>query len=134
MAKPRTIYENASPVFLVGNLDEAVTFYCDVLDFEKKWQWGDPVMRVGIGPKHAPKMKDFEIHLGDHPNVGPSGTSFVYFQVKNVEVLYERCQKVGADIYLELDNRDWGMKDFRVADPFGNRLGFGESISGETSG
>ena len=60
--------------------------------------------------------------------IGPSGTSFIYFHVKNVEALYEHCKSAGAEIYLELGDRDWGMKDFRVADPFGNRMGFGEVI------
>jgi len=124
----KTVYENASPVFLVDDLKQATKFYCDVLGFEKKWEWGDPVIRVGIAPKNTSNMGDFEIHLGDHPNIGPSGTSFIYFNVKNVEAIYEQCQKAGADIYLELEDRDWGMKDFRVSDPFGNRLGFGEAI------
>ncbi|PHR63199.1 MAG: hypothetical protein COA47_00870 [Robiginitomaculum sp.] len=121
-------YQGASPLFVVSDLTIATTFYCGVLGFEKKWSWGDPVVRVGIGPKDMAVGNPFEIHLIDDPTIGPSGTSFVFFHVVGVEALYRRCQTHGADIYLELGDRPWGLKDFRIADPFGNRMGFGETI------
>ncbi|MBL4871454.1 MAG: VOC family protein [Robiginitomaculum sp.] len=121
-------YQEAKPLFLVDDLVIATKFYCDVLGFEKKWAWGAPEIRVGVGPKSAPNQTPFEIHLITDPEIGPSGTSFVYFHVTNIESLYERCRACGANIYLELGDRDWGMKDFRVRDPFGNRMGFGETL------
>ncbi len=121
-------YKEASPLFLVGDLAIATKFYCDVLGFEKKWAWGDPEIRVGIGPEVGGLSRQFEIHLINDPTIGPSGTSFVYFHVTGIEKLYERCLAQDADIYLALGDRDWGMKDFRVKDPFGNRMGFGELL------
>jgi uncharacterized glyoxalase superfamily protein PhnB len=133
MSGNQTIFQNAAPVFLVGDIEQATEFYEEVLGFEKKWSWpdgrsGDPVIRIGLAPANTSNMGDFEIHLIENPMGGPSGTSFIYFTVKNVEQIYENCQKAGADIYLELGDRDWGMNDFRVLDPFGNRLGFGEPL------
>ncbi len=122
------VYQDASPLFFVQNLAKATAFYCDVLGFEKKWAWGDPEIRVGVGPKAPPEQTPFEIHLINDASIGPSGTSFVFFHMTGVEELYRRCQQHGADIYVELEERPWGLKDFRVADPFGNRMGFGERL------
>ena len=100
--------------------------------FEKKWAWpgreGEPDNRIGVGPSAEQGGEAFEINLIDNPEAGPSGTSFVYFQMTGVEEIYARCQRHKANIYLELGDRDWGMKDFRVTDPFGNKLGFGEVL------
>ena len=130
MTAPKTTftYENVSPLFLVADLDSAATFYCETLGFEKKWAWGDPAVRIGIGPKNSSGPSSFEIHLINDAKIGPSGTSFVFFHVTNVDALYQRCRDQGAEIYLELEERPWGLKDFRIKDPFGNRMGFGEVI------
>lgn len=124
----RFSYLEAKPLFLVGDLSIATRFYCEALGFEKKWAWGKPEIRVGVGPIATPNQAPFEIQLIEDPNIGPSGTSFLYYHVKAIEVLYERCLDCGADVYLALGDRDWGMKDFRVRDPFGNRMGFGETL------
>lgn len=89
---------------------------------------GDPEIRVGLAPKPSSGIGDFELHLIYDPKIGPSGSSFIYFHVKNVNALYEQCKAAGAEIYLKLGDRDWGMKDFRIADPFGNSMGFGEVL------
>ncbi len=121
-------YQDAKPLFLVDDLSKATRFYCEALGFEKKWAWGEPEVRVGIGPKTGSRSRQFEFHLINDPLIGPSGTSFVYFHVTDIEKLYERCLAHGVEIYLDLGDRDWGMKDFRVTDPFGNRMGFGELL------
>ena len=121
-------YLDANPVFLVSDLTVATKFYCDVLGFEKKWAWGEPEIRVGVGSQAGPGGQSVEINLINDPASGPSGTSFVYFHVTDIEALYQRCLEHGAEVYLELGDRDWGMKDFRVSDPFGNRMGFGEVL------
>jgi hypothetical protein len=43
-----------------------------------------------------------------------------------VEEYYRACIERGALIQYGLVERPWGMRDFRVLDPSGNRLGFGE--------
>ncbi len=122
------IYQEIKPIFLVSDLHIATQFYCNVLGLEKKWAWGEPEVRVGVGPKQEENNQSFEINLINDPKIGPSGTSFVYLHVTGIEALYQRCLNHKADVYLALGERDWGMKDFRVSDPFGNRMGFGEVL------
>ena len=126
-------YHAAHPAFLVDDLTAATQFYCEVLGFEKKWGWaldgrggeGEPEVRVGIGPTNGA----FEFHLITEPHIGQTGSGFVYFPMSGIDALYARCQEHGVQIDMELTDRHWGMRDFRIADPFGNRLGFGEEIS-----
>jgi hypothetical protein len=41
---------------------------------------------------------------------------------------YAACRAGGAVIALELGARPWGVRDFRVLDPCGNRIGFAEIV------
>jgi len=42
--------------------------------------------------------------------------------------------KLRAEIVSELADRPFGMRDFRVMDPSGNRIAFGEAVRGESGG
>jgi len=101
----------------------------EVLGFEKKWGYalkeGEPEVRVGIGPA----SNAFEFHLITDPHIGQTGSCFIYFPMTGVDALYARCKDNGVQIDMDIEDRPWGMRDFRIADPFGNRLGFGEAIS-----
>ena len=113
----------------MSDLKAAVDFYCDVIGFEKKWEWGDHLNRIGVGPLATARGQAFEIHLITEPHIGQSGNSFVYIPVENLDALYEKCLEHEVQIDLEMTEREWGMKDFRISDPFGNRLGFGEVLA-----
>lgn len=127
-AQNKTTFLEIHPAFLVSDLKAAADFYCDVIGFEKKWEWGDPLNRIGVGPLATARGQAFEIHLITEPHIGQSGNSFVYIPVENLDALYEKCLEHEVQIDLEMTKRDWGMKDFRISDPFGNRLGFGEVL------
>jgi catechol 2,3-dioxygenase-like lactoylglutathione lyase family enzyme len=110
----------AIPIFAVRDLDEAIRHYRDKLGFTIAWSWGDPPLRVGAA------LDAIEIQL-----VGPAtpdlhGWSVVYCLMVGVEEYYAACRARGAVIAMELGARPWGVRDFRVIDPSGNRIGFAE--------
>jgi uncharacterized glyoxalase superfamily protein PhnB len=107
------------PVFTVRNLDEALAYYRDKLGFTVSWTWGDPASRAGVS------LDDVEIQLEGEGLGAPPGPSVVYCHMVDVETYYESCLTRGATILMEIGDRPWGMRDFRVIDPSGNRLGFG---------
>jgi uncharacterized glyoxalase superfamily protein PhnB len=55
----------------------------------------------------------------------PAGGSLVYCAVDDVDSLYERARRAGADIPLEPTDTDYGSRDFTVRDPEGNLWAFG---------
>jgi uncharacterized glyoxalase superfamily protein PhnB len=110
------------PIFSVRNLDEAIAYYRDKLGFSIAWTWGDPVARAGV------VLDDVEIQIeGPGPGAAP-GPSVVYCHMTGVEAYYEACRGRGATIAMDLGDRPWGMRDFRVLDPSGNRLGFASPL------
>lgn len=106
------------PVFAVKNLEESVAYYRDCLGFNLAWTWGEPAHRAGVA------LQDFEIQLDSSGSAPPDGPSVVYCHMNGVDEYYEQCCRSGAKIAFKLEDRPWGMRDFRVVDPSGNRLGF----------
>jgi len=130
-------YKSVQPILSVDDLESVARFYSDALGFQRSWEWGDPVNRIGMQAPGSPGSDGersggegaFEIHLIEDSTIGPSGTSSLYLQVSGIEEVYRRCRDAGVEIYLELGDREWGVKDFRVADPAGNRIGLFEVLS-----
>lgn len=109
------------PVFAVEDLGAALNFYVDQLGFSIAWQWGQPVHRAGVA------LGNIEIQL-DSESAGATGVSVVYIHMEDVASYYEECRARGTTFLYELDERPWGTRDFRVADPSGNRLGFASEL------
>ena len=110
------------PVFAVANLEKALVFYCEKLGFEKVWSFGEPAHRAGV-------VKDcIEIHLDAQDAGAPPGPSVVYCHMDDAAAYYRDLQSRGLTFALDLEDRPWGMRDFRIEDPFGNRLGFASKI------
>lgn len=112
--------QRVHPVFTVRDLGEAVSYYCEKLGFECGWRWGSPPVRAGV------RCGSVEIQLVCDPAIVAAGPSVAYCQMTGVEAYFRACVERGAIVQAPLGERPWGMRDFRVLDPSGNRLGFGE--------
>ena len=119
--KPRL--DAVTPRLPVQDIEEALSFYRDRLGFELGWKWGNPVT-------HANICRDsISLDLIAVPN-GKQGTAMVYIQVKGVDAYYSEL--TGRNVKSSgLDDRPYGMRDFEVIDPSGNRLAFGEQKEGQ---
>ena len=116
-------FTGMEPVLAVGDLSEDLVYYVEQLGFEVAWSWGEPPVRAGI------TRDGFELQLACDHRFAPSCPARIYFSVRGVDSLYDECVSRGAEIELEVDDRAFGMRDFRVVDRSGNILGFGERIS-----
>jgi uncharacterized glyoxalase superfamily protein PhnB len=110
------------PVFAVRDLQEALAYYTNQLGFSIAWSWGDPISRAGVA------LDAIEIQLESAGVGSPPGPSVVYCHMTGVDAYYETCRARDATIVMELGNRPWGMRDFRVVDPSGNRIGFASPL------
>jgi catechol 2,3-dioxygenase-like lactoylglutathione lyase family enzyme len=110
------------PIFSVSNLDESLRYYRERLGFEVGWTWGDPPSRAGL------KLDVLEIQIESSGLGAPPGQSVVYCHMIGVDEYYELCRSRGAHLTREIADRPWGVRDFQVIDPSGNRLGFAEPL------
>jgi uncharacterized glyoxalase superfamily protein PhnB len=116
-------FTGMQPVLAVGDIVRDEKYYVEQLGFTVTWRWGEPPVRVGVA------RDGFELQLVSDCRFAPSCPARVYFSVRGVDSFYDECLARGAEIDLELDDRSFGMRDFRVVDLSGNVLGFGEAMS-----
>jgi uncharacterized glyoxalase superfamily protein PhnB len=112
--------EAVVPILSVIDLAEALDYYERVLGFRVGWKWGEP-------PHIASVCRDrLELNLSQsaQPKVA---ISKVYFQMSGVEAYYGDLITAGAKVAVPLADRPYGMRDFRIVDPSGNELSFGEA-------
>jgi uncharacterized glyoxalase superfamily protein PhnB len=53
------------------------------------------------------------------------GRTVVYVVVDDVDPLFERARKAGAEVLMEPTDQDYGSRDFAIRDPEGNIWSFG---------
>ncbi len=105
------------PTFRVANLEEAISFYVDLFGFRV-----DVVLQAGALLRAG--SAELELVLGQ-----VSDPAHAYLYVSGVDELHDRAVAAGHRIASELTNRPWGLRDFVLVDPFGNRVSVGEWIS-----
>ena len=116
----KTTVGNSVPIFSVIDLAAALEYYERVLGFTVGWKWGEP-------PHLASVCRDrVELNLSRSEETKVA-VSKVYFQMSGVEQYYNELTAAGATVAVPLADRPYGMKDFRILDPSGNELSFGEA-------
>jgi catechol 2,3-dioxygenase-like lactoylglutathione lyase family enzyme len=116
-------FERAVPIFRIYSIEKALEFYVDFLGFsvdaEHRFEPGGPVfMRVSRGT--------LALHLSEHFGDGTPG-SIVYVYMTGVKALHrELNDKKYRHSRPGLTEQEWGMTELSVADPFNNRITFGE--------
>jgi catechol 2,3-dioxygenase-like lactoylglutathione lyase family enzyme len=121
--KPR--FELVSPVFPVFDLPAALDFYREKLGFGLNWIWGEP-------PSHASVCRG-NVMLMLTLHASKAGTGEVYIEVSGADAYAAELRS--RDLVAgELADRAYGMRDFNVLDPSGNRLVFGEPLPGLKDG
>ena len=68
-----------------------------------------------------------EIHL--QVREAAAGTSSCYITVDDADSVWAEVQKAGVRVLRPIENSAYGMRDFNVADPDGNTVGFGQPIA-----
>jgi uncharacterized glyoxalase superfamily protein PhnB len=98
----------------------AVEFYTSKLGFTLGFTWGEPAAMAGVN------LGDVQVFL--ERGTRASGASAVYFVVGDADELYAYHRATGVDVVEPLDDREYGMRDYSVRDPYGYVLSFGHHI------
>ena len=101
----------------VSNLETAIEFYETKLGFKLGFRWGEPAWFAGI------TLDKVEIFLKvDTP--APNAGALV-FMVGDADALYEFHRGNGVKVVEEIDDRNYGIRDYAVKDLYGYQLVFG---------
>ena len=118
-------FSKTTPVLRIFDVAKAKEFYVDFLGFKLEWQH-----RLGDdGPIYLAVSKGAcELHLSEHHGDCCPGAS-VRFATDEVD---EFCAQLNATRYKfarpEVNEMPWGSREMTIADPFGNRLTFAQTI------
>ena len=113
-------FESVSPVFHVSDVTTALAFYCDGLGFNVAWKWGQPATHASVCRGNV------SISLTLDPR--KVGTGDAYIEVSGIDSYHEELATRGVPLG-DLADRPYGMRDFAVIDPNGNRIVFGQATA-----
>ncbi|RAR69961.1 VOC family protein [Flavobacterium aciduliphilum] len=112
------------PMIWTNELQETVSFYCDVLGFScgnynDEWGWA------------AINKDDCEMMIAK-PNMHisfdkPLFTGSFYIKVDDVETLWNTV-KDKVNIVYDLEDFDWGMREFAIYDNNSYMIQFGQDL------
>lgn len=123
MSETPVTFEAVAPIVSVNSLEQAIDYYQRVLGFKLAWEWGD---LAGVCRDHV----ELNLSGSGAPGAMPSK---MYIHMAGVERYYHELLEAGVQPAIPLAERPYGMRDFRIVDPSGNELSFGEPSMRSTS-
>jgi catechol 2,3-dioxygenase-like lactoylglutathione lyase family enzyme len=111
-----------APTLPVTDIDRAVAFYTQKLGMRQTFANGDPVGFVILQKDKA------EIHLSLSPDHVASTRNLAHLIVSDAQTLHDYLDASGARIIKGLRDQKYGLRDFIVADPDGNRIDIGQPL------
>ncbi len=109
---------NIMPELPFNDVAAAIAHYRDVLGFTINYQQHD----IGVMDRDEVRVlliARTEKHAG-------IGSAYVY--VENADAIHAELREKGAAVQGEPVSHQWGLRDFEVLDPEGNRITFGQPL------
>jgi len=116
-SQPRGMWQ-ALPELPFDNVPAAIRYYSDVLGFRINYRQDD----LGVMDRDAITVL-LIARTGEHKGIG----SFEVY-VEDADALYEELSAKGATVLGPPVSHPWGLRDFRVIDPEGNRITFAQTF------
>jgi uncharacterized glyoxalase superfamily protein PhnB len=113
--------EMLAPELQVSDLDRSIDFYRRAFGFDVSWRAGEPPELASLCRDNA----EFTLRV-----VAKPVPIHFYLTVAGVDASYATAIAEGARELVPLEDRWYGMRDGRVADPDGNQIGVGEALPG----
>ncbi|HEV8320029.1 MAG TPA: VOC family protein [Myxococcota bacterium] len=124
------MFKKISPTLQVKDMRRALAFFERDLGFRCTFKLDD---------EHHPEIPyavverdQVTIHL--QLSEKAAGTSACYVTVDDGDAVYAEILKAGVRVTRPIENSRYGMRDFTIADPDGNTLGFGQPIQPTPAG
>lgn len=123
----KTTIHSAVPVIATDDIQKSLSYYADVLGFERDYTYGEPPVFAGV------KSGDVEIYFTYSPeysnliknkNLIPE----IFIWVTEASGLFQQHVAKGAEIFEDISDRPWGARQYVVKDINGYHLKFAQPI------
>ena len=123
------------PFIKCGDIPTSIAFYTELLDFHVQVA-PDPDKNAFMSKHALLRWGDSFVHLSSHEGDGVFG-NVIYVRIDNIEKLYEKVLSLDINteepnnypaVTIKLTEQTWGMKEFSVRDPDGNKITFGQQL------
>jgi catechol 2,3-dioxygenase-like lactoylglutathione lyase family enzyme len=106
----------------VPDLRAAIDFYVKKLGFFEAFTWGEPPAFAGVN------LGSVQIFLAKGTPAPNPASAAAYFVVDDADRLYEFHRANGVEVIVPIDDREYGIRDYRVRDLNGYDLVFGQHL------
>lgn len=106
------------PELPLDDVPAGVDYYKNILGFQINYQQHD----IGVMDRDAVRVL-LVARTQRHTGIG---SAYVY--VSDADALHEELRSKGARVQGEPVSHPWGLRDFQVLDPEGNRITFGQAL------
>ena len=113
-----------SPLLLVADIKRSIEFYTNELGFEVDFRYEDFYAGI-IKDGYSIHLKQSGYSLVERKNKKNNEDLNIIFSVNGIEDLYEELSHKPVEFVQSLRNMPYG-KEFYIADPDGNLIGFVE--------
>ena len=131
MADPKELAPLAVELF-VPNVKEAASYYADSLGFTilRTDPPDEPVFAIAhLGEAVVMFMSD-RFYAGARSDLDYRGAGVdIRLMVPDVDAVYERIRAAGLEVMHPIADREYGLRDFIMRDPFGFRLRFASALT-----
>jgi uncharacterized glyoxalase superfamily protein PhnB len=114
------LFLGANPILPVSNAQETAKFYNEILGFEIEIIW--------TNPPYAVVARDRTIIEFGEGRKNFAGTGVCIIFVSNVDVIYSEFSNKDIEFVVDIADRDYGSRDFRIKDNNGNLLIFSSPL------
>lgn len=124
----------AMPTLSVDDLERAVHFY-EVLGFQEKWRFPDPRPEGGAFDRSG-RWSHSCLQMGGvcflvaqaEAEEAPIAPQSVYVFLRGVGDYYAHLRLLLGEELVAISDKEYGMRDFSLTDPWGHVLTFGEAL------
>jgi uncharacterized glyoxalase superfamily protein PhnB len=120
--------QNIYPVLRYRDAHAAIDFLCEAFGFERNavYEADDgTVAHAQLAHGSGMVMLSTERDDDDRGYGKHAGQGWIYLVVSDSDAHYARAKAAGAQIIRELEDQDYGSRDYSAKDPEGNIWSFG---------
>jgi uncharacterized glyoxalase superfamily protein PhnB len=123
-------FDHTVPFLPVSDLQETIAYYRDTLGFTDEWFWENTDAGISRDDMHLLFSRNPSFVEAIKAGGGERGLEIMWF-VENVDDIYAELQEKGVSIAAELQEEDWGVKEFAFKDINGYYIRVAEGLEEE---